>query len=97
MGNIFENEDQFFQTLNIAREERIKGATRMGLFGSRARGNHRPDSDIDIFVESPGAFSLRMEEKHIGDVHLVRANPIQDTSGVNHIRQRARWFWQKDS
>lgn len=96
MGNIFENEKQFFQTLNIAREEKKRGATRIGLFGSRARKNHRPDSDIDIFVDSPDAFSLRMEEEHIDDLHLVRANPIQNTSGINHIRQTTRWFWKRE-
>jgi predicted nucleotidyltransferase len=26
---------------------------RVLLFGSRARGTHRPDSDIDLFVEMP--------------------------------------------
>jgi uncharacterized protein len=30
---------------------RAQGVTHVGLFGSRARGDNRPDSDIDIFVE----------------------------------------------
>jgi predicted nucleotidyltransferase len=27
------------------------GATGLYLFGSRARGDHRPDSDIDLFID----------------------------------------------
>ena|ERR1700733_1588869 len=30
---------------------RAKGVTRVALFGSRARGENRPGSDIDIMVE----------------------------------------------
>ena len=27
------------------------GATSLFLFGSRARGDHRPDSDVDLFID----------------------------------------------
>ncbi len=30
---------------------RAQGVSHAALFGSRARGDHRPDSDIDIMVE----------------------------------------------
>jgi len=37
-------------------EIRALGVTRLALFGSVARGQARPDSDVDILVEfSPGA------------------------------------------
>lgn len=37
-----------------------RGITHLALFGSRARGTERPDSDVDLLVEvAPGArFSL---------------------------------------
>ncbi len=35
---------------------RSQGVTHAALFGSRARGDNRPDSDIDIMIEiDPGA------------------------------------------
>jgi predicted nucleotidyltransferase len=30
---------------------RANGATGLYLFGSRARGTHRPDSDLDLFID----------------------------------------------
>lgn len=35
----------------IVREAKRVGARRVVLFGSRARGNNRPKSDIDVAVE----------------------------------------------
>jgi uncharacterized protein len=39
---------------------RSQGVTRLAIFGSRARGDHQPDSDLDILVDvSPSQkFSL---------------------------------------
>jgi len=30
---------------------RDRGVTRLAIFGSRARGDHRPDSDLDVLVD----------------------------------------------
>jgi len=45
---------------NLCREH---GATRLRLFGSAARGEERPDSDIDILVDF---------ERQVGFIELIR-------------------------
>ena len=64
----------------IAEPLRAKGATGLYIYGSRARGDPRPDSDLDVFVDyEPGTgFSLielaeieLLLEQHLGlDVHV---------------------------
>lgn len=33
---------------------RARGVLRLALFGSRARGDHRPDSGLDVLIECQG-------------------------------------------
>lgn len=55
------------------------GISRIGIFGSVARGQHTPDSDVDILVEAPvlGLFALvniknQLEEVFKQPVDVVR-------------------------
>lgn len=50
---------------------KAEGVTRLALFGSRARGDARPDSDIDVLIEvAPDSrFSLL---NLIGVEHIIR-------------------------
>ena len=63
-----------------------KGATALFIYGSRARGLHRPDSDLDVFVDyDPGRkFSLLdladlklfLEEELDVDVHITTRDSL---------------------
>lgn len=50
------NREQVLATLNSQREEimRCFEVKHLGIFGSCARGEMRPDSDIDVLVEFDG-------------------------------------------
>ena len=46
------NSSEALETLRRSEHAlRVRGVTHAALFGSVARGNHRPDSDIDIMIE----------------------------------------------
>ena len=52
---------------------RQNGATGLYIFGSRARGDHRPDSDLDLFIDYdpetkvPNIFRLMQLEDEISE------------------------------
>ena len=52
------------RVLRILREAapwlRDRGITRLSLFGSMARGEARPESDIDLLIEIESAAKLRL-------------------------------------
>jgi len=41
---------------------------RVLLYGSRARGDHQPDSDYDVLVVLEGPIDLWMEHKRVSDL-----------------------------
>jgi len=67
------------------------GVLRIGIFGSLARGEERPDSDIDIFVEfSPGkkTFDNYMGLKDFLESLFKRRVDLVTYEGLNpHIRE----------
>jgi uncharacterized protein len=55
---------------------KAQGVTRLALFGSRARGDARPDSDLDVLVDTtPRGTSPRFDYFKV--LHL-----IEDTTGL---------------
>jgi predicted nucleotidyltransferase len=56
---------------------RAEGVAHLAIFGSRARGEHRPDSDLDVLIEiEPGqCFSLL----NLSGVGLL----VEDSTGIS--------------
>lgn len=49
---------------------RARGVTHAALFGSRARGDNRADSDIDIMIEIAPEFPMDVFQ-YVGVVHVI--------------------------
>jgi hypothetical protein len=56
---------------------RAEGVTKLAVFGSRARGDHRDDSDIDILIEVEPEASFSLLDL-IGVEHI-----IEDATGLH--------------
>lgn len=75
----------------VARLEAAPGVRRVVLFGSRARGDHRARSDVDLALDAPGlsrAAWVRLrgdadEARTLYRVDLVRLDEVPD-----RLRQR---------
>jgi uncharacterized protein len=61
---------------DLAPELKAMGVTRLCLFGSRARGDARPDSDLDVLVDTAS-----QDEDPTFDVFKV-AHLIEDAIGI---------------
>jgi uncharacterized protein len=85
-------------------EDRLKamGATSLYVFGSRARGDNRPDSDLDLFMDYDPAkvksyldfvgFELDLQDQFGIEVHLAGRNDIHSTAKQNAEREAIRVF-----
>ena len=63
--------DEIIKTLKEREADlRAHGVTHAALFGSRARGDNRPDSDIDIMVEIAPDFPMDVFQ-YVGVVHAI--------------------------
>lgn len=70
-----------------------EGVTHLAIFGSRARGDHRPDSDVDILIEVDPSkqFSLLDVigvQHHVLDRTGIAANALMRRSLKPEFRQR---------
>jgi len=58
---------------------RENGAIGLFMFGSRARGMHRPDSDLDLFIDYdpeskvPNMFSLMQIDDEISELSVFQS------------------------
>jgi uncharacterized protein len=58
-----------------------KGVAHLAIFGSRARGDHRPDSDVDLLMEPEPNRKFSLLDA-IGAGHVVEDNLGLQTSVV---------------
>jgi len=81
------------EILGIARE---RGITSVQVFGSVARGDARPDSDVDFLVQfepgrsilDQGGFLVEVEELLGRSVHVVSVGGLKGHFGA-HVRAEA--------
>lgn len=67
-----------------------RGIIRVRLFGSHARGEARPDSDVDLLVEldRPLGLDLFRIEEELGVKLNVKVQIVTDASLTNRIVRR---------
>jgi hypothetical protein len=72
---------------------RAEGVSHLALFGSRARGDNRPDSDVDVLIDVPSdaPFSL-IELSSVGliveDVTGLASTVVIQSDLPDHFRKR---------
>lgn len=80
---------------NVAYIRNEYGVTEMYLFGSVARGDNRPDSDVDILVAMPpkifvvSALHRFLENLLNSSVDLIRNHSHLSTQFINQISRDA--------
>jgi type III restriction enzyme len=85
--------------------ERTPGLRQVLVFGSRARGNFRNESDLDLAVDAPeldaGAFArLEADVQRLGLLYAVDLVRLQDPLAERfreEIEQHAKLFWLPSS
>jgi predicted nucleotidyltransferase len=88
--------DQALVAIRARRDEaRAKGLDLIGVIGSVARGEGRPDSDVDVVYAVVGPASLL----DLGGLQMDLQDDLQrpvDMVDLNHIRPRVRVIMERD-
>jgi predicted nucleotidyltransferase len=95
----FMNRDDILRTLKTAeRSLKERGVLHAALFGSMSRGDHRPESDIDILIEIAQDAPVGIYE-YVGIVHLIEdLFPIKvDVSNRNALKSYVRPSVERDA
>lgn len=75
------------------------------LFGSRAMGNYKPSSDVDLFLIGKSIGMNELFQLHRGmddlplpiDVDLLAESMLQSPDVHRHIREHGRFWWSRSS
>lgn len=73
------------------------------IFGSRAKGNYRDNSDIDLVIKGKGInlstlqeIENKLEELFIpNSIDLIIYNNIENADLINHINRIGKQFYKK--
>ena len=101
--DIFRDEEQAAIARHIFKDLKGRGAIQVGLCGSRAKGTHNPDSDVDIVAVfpkgHPDAATYFVEEVDSPppgfDILIISERLVFDSAMAKDIRRTARWLGQK--
>ena len=63
------------------------GARRIRVFGSVARGEERPDSDIDFLVDFPPGYDLFTQRLPLAEITGRRLNMVPERELNRHLRE----------
>ena len=76
---------------------KVRGVTKVVLFGSRARGDYREDSDIDLLVVEDKTFGPKVSRR--GEMTALRRRLAAIKSPVDIlVYSRAEWeHWRYES
>ncbi len=71
------------------------GITRIGIFGSVARGEHTPESDVDVLVEAPvlDLFSMVNIKDSLEEIF---GRPVDVVRRTNHMHPRFKARVEKE-
>ncbi|MFZ9035731.1 MAG: nucleotidyltransferase domain-containing protein [Francisellaceae bacterium] len=73
------------------------------IFGSRAKGNYRPGSDIDLFIDGDGIDQRRLYQidRALDELNLpytfdlIAVSTIQNAALLSHIERAGQLFYRR--